>query len=231
MEQCFLMRKTYPALFLAAAICAGSCNSSDGLEDVDGASSSTGSIGFDREKEGALPASWRVGATNPGRESASWSVRGDAAAPSLPNVVSLTKTNHTSQDAFNLCWTDQVQFADGALEVAVRADGGEIDQGGGPIWRVRDANNYYVCRFNPLESNFRVYVVKDGSRVQLATALVETHAGEWHRVRVEHVGSRIACSLDGHELLQAEDETFAAGGVGFWTKADARTSFDDLRLP
>jgi hypothetical protein len=43
---------------------------------------------------------------------------------------------------------------------AVRADGGEVDQGGGPMWRVQDADNDYVCRFNPLESNFRVYFVQ-----------------------------------------------------------------------
>jgi hypothetical protein len=46
------------------------------------------------------------------------------------------------------------------VSVAVRADGGEVDQGGGPMWRVQDADNYYVCRFNPLESNFRVYFVQ-----------------------------------------------------------------------
>jgi hypothetical protein len=218
-------------LALAIAIGAGSCNSSDSSDRIDGPGASTSGTGFDSIKEGPLPEGWRVGATNPGREHATWSVRGDASAPTLPNVLALSRTNHDSQDAFNLCWTDQARFADGALEVAVRADGGEIDQGGGPIWRVLDADNYYVCRFNPLESNFRVYVVKDGRRAQLATALVEVHAGEWHRVRVEHVGSRIACSLDGQVLLEAEDGTFTSGGVGFWTKADARTSFDDLKLP
>jgi len=37
--------------------------------------------------------------------------------------------------------------------------------------------------------------------------------------------------LNGKKYLEAKDETFKeAGGVGFWTKADAASSFDDLRV-
>jgi hypothetical protein len=115
------------------------------------------------------------------------------------------------------------------VSVAVRADGGEVDQGGGPMWRVQDANNYYLCRFNPLESNFRVYVVQDGVRRQLGTTLVITKPGAFHRVEVAFAGDRITCSLNGAVLLDVRDATIGkAGGVGLWTKADARTSFDDF---
>lgn len=35
--------------------------------------------------------------------------------------------------------------------------------------------------------------------------------------------------LSGDNLLKAADRTFAeAGGIGFWTKADAATSFAEL---
>jgi hypothetical protein len=201
-------------------------------EDDLGGPASTSPAGFDQLDEGALPPGWRIESTGSPRENATWSVRRDPDASSAPNVFALTRTNHASQDAFNLCWTDGLRFGEGVLEVSVRADGGEVDQGGGPIWRARDADNYYVCRFNPLESNFRVYVVEDGKRKQLGTARFESEAGDWHRVRVEHVGSRIACSLDDQPLLEVDDATLSGeGGVGFWTKADARTSFDDLSLP
>jgi hypothetical protein len=226
------MKATRLALFLTAAICAGSCSGPDSQDaTVDTAATGT-VIGFDHVAEGTLPDGWRVGASDSGRPHADWSVLGDSNASSPPNVLSLTRTNHASQEAFNLCLAEKAQFGDGTLAVSVRADGGAVDQGGGPIWRVRDEDNYYVCRVNPLESNFRVYVVKNGVRHQLGTALAECRAGEWHRVQVEHVGSHITCSLDGQKLLDVEDGTFsAAGGVGVWTKADARTSFDDLRLP
>ena len=108
---------------------------------------------------------------------------------------------------------------------------GEEDQGGGPIWRLQDKDNYYVCRANPLEGNFRLYVVQDGERKQLADAVAEIAAGQWHAIRVEHNGNRIECWLDGEKLLETIDDSLpAAGGFGFWTKADAVTFFDDLRV-
>jgi hypothetical protein len=156
-------------------------------------------------------------------------VRADAAAISAPNVLALTRTNHDAEDRFNLFWKDTVSFRDGRISVSVRADEGRVDQGGGLVWRVRDARNYYVCRVNPLESNYRVYVVKDGVRRQLATALCAVETGSWHRLEVEHVGDRITCWTDGRKLLEATDATLTeAGGVGLWTKADALTSFDDF---
>ncbi len=182
-----------------------------------------GAEGFD----GAL-AGFRAGSTGGNGPQATWLVVADAAAISPPNVVALTAPNHDVDHRFNLFWTDGA-LADGRIAVAVRADGGVVDQGGGPMWRVQDADNYYLCRFNPLESNFRVYVVKDGVRRQLATALVDAPAGAWHRVEATFVGDRITCALDGRVLLEVADDTIrSGGGHGLWTKADARTSFDDL---
>jgi len=45
------------------------------------------------------------------------------------------------------------------------------------VWRYLDANNYYICRMNPLEDNFRIYKVIAGKRIQLASLDVEAPAG------------------------------------------------------
>lgn len=183
-----------------------------------------GAQGFDGDLAG-----WRAASTGGSGPDATWTAQVDAEAISPTRVLSLTAPNHTAEDRFNLYWSAGMQFRDGRLGVAVRADGGSVDQGGGPIWRVQDADNYYVCRFNPLESNYRVYVVQGGVRRQLATALVTARQGQWHRIEVEHEGDQITCWLDGNKLLAVRDGTIAGvGGVGLWTKADARTSFDDL---
>lgn len=180
--------------------------------------------GFDGDLAG-----WQVASTGGVGPHATWLAHADAKAPSPPNVLSMTAQNHTAEDRFNLYWTAANPVADGRIEVLVRADGGEVDQGGGPMWRVQDANNYYLCRFNPLESNFRVYVVKDRMRRQLATTLVAVRPGDWHKVEATFVGDRITCWLNGQKLLEATDATIlGAGGQGLWTKADARTSFDEL---
>ncbi len=186
-------------------------------------------LDFDHTGVGTLPAGWRIGATNPRAPLASWSVVADPGAPTPPNALALVSSTHGSSDTFNLCWTDSLRFQDGALELAFKAEGGEEDQGGGPIWRVLDEDNYYVCRMNPRESNFRLYCVQDGRRKELASARVEVARGTWHKIRVEHAGPRIVCTLDGGTPLEASDDHVPqAGGVGLWTKADAATSFDDF---
>ena len=51
----------------------------------------------------------------------------------------------------------------------------------------------------------------------------------WFTIRIVHREEKIEGWLDGKKLLEAIDRTFPdAGGIGFWTKADAASSFDDL---
>lgn len=187
-------------------------------------------ITFDDVPVGGLPTGWKMDATQPAGSLAEWSVQRDSKAASGDRVLAVKITDY-NQGTFNLFWTDQVRFQNGVIAVKVRAGGGRIDQGGGPIWRAKDANNYYIARWNPLENNFRVYYVKDGRRVQLDTADVNVAADQWHLIRVEHEGNHITCFLDGQKLLEVTDSTFAeAGGVGLWTKADAASFFDDFEV-
>ena len=94
----------------------------------------------------------------------------------------------------------------------------------------RDAKNYYVARFNPLENNFRVYKVVEGKRSLFQSAEVKLSEGS-HTLRVVMAGAKITCELDGKRWLEVEDSTFSeAGKIGLWTKSDARTEFDDLTL-
>jgi hypothetical protein len=136
-----------------------------------------------------------------------------------------------TEPLFNLCVADASKFADLDLTVSFKAVTGEKDQGGGPVWRHKDANNYYIARVNPLEDNFRVYKVVGGKRSQIGSAEVEAPAGKWYTIRVVHKGDHIRCYLNGKLHLDVKDETFKDGGkIGLWTKADAVTSFDDLSV-
>lgn len=205
---------------IAAALLLAACSTTARPQPTPGA------IGFDDQ---ASASGWRFDSTGGIGPHATWQARADLAAVSPPAVMALVQTNHRAEDRFNLCWSEAVSFGNGHLALCLRADGGAVDRGGGPMWRVRDANNYYVCRYNPLEANFRLYVVKDGVRRQLATALVETNGEAWHRIEVDHDGTKIVCRFDGKALLTADDRTITGpGGVGLWTKADACTSFDDF---
>jgi hypothetical protein len=118
------------------------------------------------------------------------------------------------------------------LEVSVKmkALAGKEDQGGGLVWRVKDANNYYVVRHNPLEDNYRLYKVEQGKRSELQRADVKSNGG-WHTLRVTMEGDRIQCFYDGQKYLEVKDSTFPGPGeIGLWTKAEARSHFDDLKV-
>jgi len=175
---------------------------------------------------------WRADATGSDASLATWKAAADSAAPSLPNVLTMQFAGESGGGVYNLYWSPKVQFQDGELQVSVRADTGKIDQGGGLVWRVQNPDNYYVARYNPLESNYRVYVVSDGRRHQLAsTEGIRIEPGQWFGVRISHVGDRIQGWLDGRLAWEITDRTIrGAGGVGFWTKADAASSFDDLKV-
>ncbi|MEE8171253.1 MAG: hypothetical protein V3T70_11965 [Phycisphaerae bacterium] len=183
---------------------------------------------FDDAPVAAAPPDWRISQTNPTAELATWRVVADDGAPSAPNVFGVTHTRNRN-GTFNLAIAEGMACRDLHVAVRVKAVSGVEDQGGGPIWRARDENNYYIARFNPLEGNYRVYVVVDGKRRQLDSARVETEAGRWYDLRITMRGDRITCYLEKRKLLEATDVSLpAAGAVGLWTKADAATYFDNL---
>jgi hypothetical protein len=190
-------------------------------------------IDFEDAEVGKLPEGWTADKTDlTGKaEGSVWNTIEDKTAPKGPKVLAQTSSAGPGA-VFNLCIAAKPLVKDVDLSVAFKAVSGKKDQGGGPIWRCKDANNYYVARMNPLEDNFRLYKVVDGKRIQLATAEeVVAKDRAWHTIRVVHVGSQIRCYFNGKKLLEAKDDTFAdAGKIGLWTKADAVTSFDDIVL-
>ena len=187
---------------------------------------------FDDVPENQLPKGWKVEATGQDSATAQWAVRVNDDAPLGSGVLQLTATNHAERGVFNICWTGDVSFDEGQIAVFLKANSGQIDQGGGPIWRVQDRNNYYIARYNPLEQNVSIYYVKAGRRVMLGyTGRIEVKEG-WHILKISHRRDRIQAFLDGDMklMVNAGDYIPKAGGVGLWTKADAATSFDNFTV-
>ena len=142
----------------------------------------------------------------------------------------LAQKAESDDDTFNLALVEGTNAKDLDLSVRLKAVAGKLDQGGGLVWRAKDAKNYYIARYNPLEDNLRVYKVEGGKRTMFEHAKVPGDK-EWHTLRVTMKASKIAVSLDGKKYLEADDATFPeAGRVGLWSKADAQSSFDDLTL-
>lgn len=185
---------------------------------------------FDGDPTGKAATGFRIAETAGKGKLATWQVIKDATAPSQPNSFALTKTENRGS-TFNLALAEETSLADVDISVKVKAISGREDQGGGPIWRAGDADNYYVARWNPLEDNFRVYFVKNGRRKQLSGAKVKASPDQWHTIRIVMVRQKIEAYFDGKRLITVEDGTFMeAGMIGLWTKADAATYFDDLSV-
>ncbi len=178
------------------------------------------------------PAGWKAAKTGEG-EGSVWKVQADPTTPSKSGFM-LTQTAEGPNPLFNLCVREDIRLKEVEISVAFKALRGKKDQGGGVVWRYQDANNYYVARANPLEANCRIYKVVAGKRIQLATKEeLDLKTGAWHTLRIEHgKKGEIECYLDGKKLLSVDNETTIdkPGQIGLWTKADAQTGFDDLRV-
>src|SRR2546422_4313032 len=187
------------------------------------------SYNFDKETPGGMPAKFRAARTGQGSEG-KWAVMADPSAPSKPNVVAQTSMDKTDY-RFPLLISDEGSFKDLELSVKFKAVAGEVDRAAGLVFRLQDANNYYIVRANAAEDNYRLYHVIKGSRRQFAGANFKVTSGEWHELKVECVGNKIICYYDGQTKIEATDETFKeAGKIGLCTKAESRTYFDDLRV-
>jgi hypothetical protein len=115
---------------------------------------------------------------------------------------------------------------------------------GGEVYRVltfntepggRNPRSTLAHRLNridgDLEDNYRVYKVVDGTRsAPFQKADIKHHDG-WTTIRVTMKGDHIECYYDGKKYLDARDSTITGPGkIGLWSKADARSQFDQLTL-
>ncbi len=177
-------------------------------------------IAIDRLTLGSPPAGFTFARTGRGGVG-EWTVAPDATAAG-GRAIEQTSTDKTDY-RFPLAIPESLSASNLNAEVRFKAVAGKIDQAGGIVVRLRDADNYYVARANALEDNVRFYRVVGGRREQLGGANLKV------------TPERFTVSYDGKTLFGVTDKTFKeAGGVALWTKADSVTRFDQLtitRLP
>ena len=144
----------------------------------------------------------------------------------------LAQTSKKMQDYhFNIIINKKLNFKNLTISVRFKGVEGSEDRGGGPVWRYQDANNYYIVRANPLENNFCLYKVLNGSRRLLKSAKININSKKWYSIKVTMKGKEIKCYFNKKLKIDISDNTFLkAGKVGLWTKSDAVTFFDDLQI-
>jgi hypothetical protein len=177
---------------------------------------------FDADAEGALPEGAEV-LSQP--QFGGWAVRAETDAPSPPNA---------------LCQTGMAEFPSIALSPTVYTDltisarfkpiSGLVDQAAGLLFRIQDADNYYILRANALEGNVNFYKYASGRRSLMNEGRATVASGQWQELRVEAVGRQFRGFLNGDLVVEASDDAYTAGRPGLWTKADSVTCFDDVQV-
>ncbi len=179
-------------------------------------------VNFDDMKAGAPPPGWT--ATQTGSGTAKWAVEKDDSAPSKPNVL-----KQSGQATFPVCFKNDTSIKDGFVEVKFKPVAGKEDQAGGVMWRLQDANNYYIARANALENNVTIYHTIKGKRTEKKRTNTNVASGAWHTLRVDFRRNHFTVTFDEKKSLEWDDNTFKdAGKIGVWTKADSVTAFDDF---
>lgn len=187
-------------------------------------------LNFDNAPAGKAPEGWTL--TMTGKGAPKWSVEADVTAPSKPNVL-----KQSGRATFPVAIKRDTSIRDGFVEVKFKAIAGSEDRAAGVIWRVRDADNYYVVRANALEDNVVLYKMVSGVRTSLEIVGrkggygvgTPVSSGQWHVLRCDFAGSRFKVTYDRRPLFEVEDATMTEPGmIGLWTKADSVTLFDDL---
>ncbi len=182
---------------------------------------------FEAWTKDLAPAGFRLARTGGGRLGR-WVVRERADAAGGRHVLAQEEDDPTDL-RFPVAVLEDVAMRDGTVSVRCRPLTGSVDQAVGLVFRYRDEDNYYVTRANALEGNVRLYYVRRGERVGIASFDGPVAANRWHDYSVTVRGRRIEVSWDGAIVITCEDGTFGEeGAVGVWTKADSVSEFDDL---
>jgi hypothetical protein len=183
-------------------------------------------IDFESDEHMKPPKGFEFGRTGQGKPG-DWKVIVREDAPSGKQVLAQLEKDPTDY-RFPIAYTGPAMKD---LRVSVRcwADSGKIDQGCGVIFRVKDADNYYVARANALEDNVRLYRVVKGNRQQFGGWNGKVASHVWHELAVEAKGDHFTVFFNGQKVIDERDSTFTEpGGFGVWTKADSVIFFDDL---
>ena len=184
---------------------------------------------FDDDPPGSLPSEFQVGTMFDGRPAGQWKILQTEAANNGTHVLGQLM-GKGAEHAYKIVLIQGTTATDLDVRVSFLPISGKADMGGGSIWRATDDRNYYLARANPLEQNIRVYRVVNGIRHLLQNFDQTIVMKQWHTLQVINRGCHIQVFYDEKQVLDLCDETFSAGGIGLWTKSDAVTYFDNLKL-
>src|SRR5438876_2351109 len=162
-------------------------------------------VNFDAAGVGNAPPGWT--ATKTGSGNAKWTVEKDDTAPSKPNVL-----KQSGVATYPVCFKNDTNLKDGFVEVKFKPISGKEDQAGGVVWRLKDADNYYVARANALEDNVTIYHTINGRRTEKKRTNMKVASNVWHTIRADFAANHFTVTCDGKKVIEWDDDTFTDAG-------------------
>ncbi|WP_256975636.1 family 16 glycoside hydrolase [Paenibacillus sp. MY03] len=153
--------------------------------------------------------------------SGSWSVPTDGDNGVLSSG-SQTITSLITAQAGN-AWTDYEYEA--KVKVAI------TNANAGIVFRVQDANNYYMYRINAANQMLELYKSVNGQMTLAASAPFASQSKKWYNLKAVVEGNKIICYVDGHAEMEWTNPVteLTTGGVGFRTTS-AGVHFDNAAV-
>ena len=134
-------------------------------------------------------------------------------------------------ERFPVAYFANDRYGDFTFRTRFKLVDGAGEQIAGVAFRLQDEKNFYVARANALDGNVRFYKFVNGERTAPVGNDLKVTKGEWHELEVQCTGNRIQVRLDGKEAIPPlNDNSFAAGKLGFITKSDAVSYFADAKV-
>ena len=167
--------------------------------------------------------------------------RGQASKDGAPTWQTQTNTwvirngcyeqTDASQDG-TVAYLREPIFGDVTVSVRFRilSEGSGV-RAAGIVFRSVSAGREYWAHFDSKNQQLllqRQVEPTPGNERDITRVPLKITQGEWHEARVECTGPHIAISLDGHVVLEADDQTFLAGKVGL-RAGQGHVLFDDFR--
>lgn len=179
---------------------------------------------FDDEPAGRPPSGFSFRVTR-NASPAKWLVQREAANGFLAHVG-----EPSAKARFSLALVDDP--AAGADWVSVRARMAGGHGALGLLWKVQDADNYYLAKLDLARQDIGLYRVVRGNRVRIeGEDDLELDPSAWHTLKVVQEGDSIRVYLGGIRVLRARDRTFEKpGAAGVWCTGDAVAHFDDVKI-
>lgn len=133
-----------------------------------------------------------------------------------------------TDERFPILIYEKENFDNFKLATRFKIVSGVAEQMAGMVFRYQNSSNFYVIRASALGHNIRFYKVVNGLRGNLIGPEMDITTNVWHTLDIQCQGNQIICQLDDRLVMPPlNDNTFADGKIGFWTKSDAVSYFGD----